>query len=154
MQSQRSDFLANASHELKTPVASLLGYIETLKGHAKNDEEAREKFLSIMHTQAERMQHLINDLLSLLKIEQIEHIVPNQAFDLSQSVETALETLSPLAFKRNIKINFPPSGTKFVKGDYDEIVQVIINLVHNAIKISKKNTHINIIICSQNDMQF
>lgn len=95
MQSQRSDFLANASHELKTPVASLLGYIETLKGHAKNDEEAREKFLSIMHTQAERMQHLINDLLSLLKIEQIEHIVPNQAFDLSQSVETALETLVP-----------------------------------------------------------
>jgi len=150
MQSQRSDFLANASHELKTPVASLLGYIETLKGHAKNDEEAREKFLSIMHTQAERMQHLINDLLSLLKIEQIEHIVPNQAFDLSQSVETALETLSPLAFKRNIKINFSPSGTKFVKGDYDEIAQVIINLVHNAIKISKKNTHINIIICSQN----
>ena len=63
MQSQRSDFLANASHELKTPVASLLGYIETLEGHAKNDAKAREKFLSIMHTQAERMQHLINDLL-------------------------------------------------------------------------------------------
>jgi two-component system phosphate regulon sensor histidine kinase PhoR len=151
MQSQRSDFLANASHELKTPVASLLGYIETLEGHAKNDAKAREKFLSIMHTQAERMQHLINDLLSLLKIEQIEHIVPDEAFDLTQSIETALETVSPLALKRNIKINFHNHEPKFVTGDYDEIVQVIINLVHNAIKISEENTSIDITICRQNE---
>lgn len=146
MQSQRTDFLANASHELKTPVASLLGYIETLKGHAKHDEKAREKFLGIMHVQAERMQHLINDLLILLRIEQIEHIIPEESVDLSHAVETALEALNPLAMKRNISINFSSNGPNIVKANSDELVQVVLNLVDNALKISEQNTQINISI--------
>lgn len=144
MQSQRTDFLANASHELKTPVASLLGYIETLEGHAKHDEKAREKFLGIMHVQAERMQHLINDLLILLRIEQIEHIIPEESVDLSHAVETALEALNPLAMKRNISINFSSNGPNIVKANSDELVQVVLNLVDNALKISEQNTQINI----------
>ena len=132
MQSQRTDFLANASHELKTPVASLLGYIETLEGHAKHDEKAREKFLGIMHVQAERMQHLINDLLILLRIEQIEHIIPEESVDLSYAVETALEALNPMAMKRNISINFSSNGLKIVKANSHELVQVVLNLVDNA----------------------
>lgn len=146
MQSQRTDFLANASHELKTPVASLLGYIETLEGHAKHDEKAREKFLGIMHVQAERMQHLINDLLILLRIEQIEHIIPEESVDLSHAVETALEALNPMAMKRNISINFSSNGPKIVKANSDELVQVVLNLVDNALKISEKNTQIDISI--------
>ena len=146
MQSQRTDFLANASHELKTPVASLLGYIETLEGHAKHDEKAREKFLGIMHVQAERMQHLINDLLILLRIEQIEHIIPEESVDLSHAVETALEALNPLAMKRNININFSSNGPNIVKANSDELVQVVLNLVDNALKISEQNTQINISI--------
>ena len=146
MQSQRTDFLANASHELKTPVASLLGYIETLEGHAKHDEKAREKFLGIMHVQAERMQHLINDLLILLRIEQIEHIIPEESVDLSHAVETALEALNPLAIKRNISINFSSNGPNIVKANSDELVQVVLNLVDNALKISEQNTQINISI--------
>lgn len=146
MQSQRTDFLANASHELKTPVASLLGYIETLEGHAKHDEKAREKFLGIMHVQAERMQHLINDLLILLRIEQIEHIIPEESVDLSHAVETALEALNPLAMKRNISINFSSNGPNIVKANSDELVQVVLNLVDNALKISEQNTQINISI--------
>jgi two-component system phosphate regulon sensor histidine kinase PhoR len=146
MQSQRTDFLANASHELKTPVASLLGYIETLEGHAKHDEKAREKFLGIMHIQAERMQHLINDLLILLKIEQIEHIIPQESVDLSHAVETAVEALNPLAIKKNISINFSSNGPKIVKANSDELVQVVLNLVDNALKISEQNTQINLSI--------
>ena len=95
--SQRADFLANASHELKTPVASLLGYIETLRGHAKDDPEAQEKFLGIMQSQAERMQRLINDLLSLRRIEQVEHIAPHETADLYLAAKTAAEAVDPLS---------------------------------------------------------
>ena len=154
MQSQRTDFLANASHELKTPVASLLGYIETLEGHAKHDEKAREKFLGIMHVQAERMQHLINDLLILLRIEQIEHIIPEESVDLSNAVETTLEALNPMAMKRNISINFSSNGPKIVKANSDELVQVVLNLVDNALKISEKNTQIDISISRNEEHKY
>ncbi|HSF92822.1 MAG TPA: histidine kinase dimerization/phospho-acceptor domain-containing protein, partial [Paracoccaceae bacterium] len=72
----RSDFIANASHELRTPLASILGYIETLRGHAKDDPEAREQFLEIMQKQAQRMQRLVEDLMSLSRIEMNEHVRP------------------------------------------------------------------------------
>ena len=72
----RADFVANASHELRTPLATLLGFIETLRGPARDDPEARDRFLSIMHDQAGRMSRLVNDLLSLSKIELDEHTPP------------------------------------------------------------------------------
>ena len=142
--SQRADFLANASHELKTPVASLLGYIETLQGHAKDDPEAREKFLGIMQSQAERMQRLINDLLSLRRIEQVEHMAPDETADLSLAVSTAIEAVKPLADKRQVKITFPAARDKWVTGHQDELVQLILNLLDNAVKISGPKTQINI----------
>jgi len=101
----RSDFLANASHELKTPVASLLGYIETLRGHAKNDEKARNKFLSIMQEQAERMQRLIDDLLSLRRIELSEHVAPTEIINFHQTVQSVLEIVAPWA---NMMICYKP----------------------------------------------
>jgi len=143
---QRADFLANASHELKTPVASLLGYIETLRGHAKDDPEAREKFLGIMQNQAERMQRLIDDLLSLRRIEQIEHIAPNETADLYLAAKAAIEAVEPLAKKRGVKIKFNKTKNAFVTGHQDELIQLILNLLDNAVKISDAKTTVEISI--------
>ena len=132
----RADFLANASHELRTPLASLLGFIETLRGHAKEDEGAREKFLAIMQAQAERMSRLIDDLLSLSRIELNEHIAPEGEVDLTLAVMDVLDAFSPVAADRSIKFDtqLPPLGESVSHGDRDQIVQVIQNLVDNALK--------------------
>ena len=144
--SQKADFLANASHELKTPVASLLGYIETLQGHAQDDPIAQKKFLGIMQNQAERMQRLINGLLSLRRIEQIEHLAPNDTADLYFAVTAAMESVEPLAQKRQIKIELNTDKKLLVTGDQDELVQLILNLLDNAVKISPAKSQINISI--------
>lgn len=144
--SQRADFLANASHELKTPIASLLGYIETLRGHAKNDPEAQEKFLGIMQSQAERMQRLINDLISLRRIEQNEHIAPSETADIFLAVKAALDAVEPLANKRGVKIKLTSQETRLVLGSQDELIQLTLNLIDNAVKISAPGSHIHISI--------
>lgn len=143
---QRADFLANASHELKTPVASLLGYIETLRGHAKDDPEAQEKFLGIMQSQAERMQRLINDLLSLRRIEQVEHIAPSETADLYLASKAAIEAVEPLAKKREVKIKFRGGKNALVTGHQDELIQLILNLLDNAVKISSAKSDVTISI--------
>ena len=143
---QRADFLANASHELKTPVASLLGYIETLRGHAKDDPKAREKFLGIMQSQAERMQRLINDLLSLRRIEQVEHIAPSETADLYLASKAAIEAVEPLAKKRGVKIKFSGDKNALVTGYQDELIQLILNLLDNAVKISNAKSDVTISI--------
>ncbi|WP_162143747.1 ATP-binding protein [Hellea balneolensis] len=144
--SQRADFLANASHELKTPVASLLGYIETLQGHAKDDPEAREKFLGIMQSQAERMQRLINDLLSLRRIEQVEHIAPNETADLHLAAKAAIEAEEIYADKRRIKMKLKSKKKCLVVGHQDELIQLALNLLDNALKISADGTRITLSI--------
>ncbi|MDB2438518.1 ATP-binding protein [Hellea sp.] len=143
---QRADFLANASHELKTPIASLLGYIETLRGHAKDDPEAQEKFLGIMQSQAERMQRLINDLLSLRRIEQNEHIAPSETADVFLAAKAAIEAAEPLAQKRDVKIKLKSNKKRLVTGHQDELVQLVLNLLDNAIKISAPSTKVTVTI--------
>ncbi|NBB13810.1 ATPase [Caulobacter sp. SLTY] len=134
----RVDFLANASHELRTPLASLSGFIETLRGHAKDDEGAREKFLGIMQAQAERMARLIDDLLSLSRVELNEHIAPTGSVDLGLATTDVLDALVPLIREKALDVttDFPPRGVSEVEGDRDQILQVIQNLVENAIKYS------------------
>jgi len=132
----RADFLANASHELKTPVASLLGYIETLNGHAKDDPEARGKFLKIMQQQAERMQRLISDILSLRRIELSEHKAPTETADLYLAFLAAKEAVMPMADQRNVSITYSGPEELLVVGKQDELVQLILNIVDNAVKIS------------------
>lgn len=140
----RSDFLANASHELKTPVASLLGYIETMQGHAKDDKEAQGRFLKIMQQQAERMQRLIDDLLSLRRIELSEHIAPTDKADLAIAVEAAIQAVAPLAERRDVEIRL--SGTKpaMVTGVHDQLVQLALNLIANALHISAPGAHLKL----------
>ena len=140
----RSDFLANASHELKTPIASILGYIETLRGHAKNDAEARDRFLIIMQQQAERMQRLITDILSLRRIEQIEHIAPSTRGDLYLAAKAARESLAPLAKERGVKISFKNKQELLVLGDQDELVQLVLNLLDNAVQMSPPGSKIKL----------
>jgi len=132
----RADFLANASHELRTPLASLAGFIETLRGHAREDAAARDRFLAIMSQQADRMARLIDDLLSLSRIELNEHIAPSGLVDLRLSVTDVLDALGPLAADRRVRIDAPtlPLGQAMVTGDRDQILQVIQNLVDNGMK--------------------
>ena len=136
VEQMRADFIASASHELRTPIASLLGFIETLRGHARDDAKARKKFLSIMQAQAERMQRLVADLMSLSRIELNEHVPPNETVDLAEAAESVIESLSPLLEKSEAIIDFdidsePPVN---VTGDHDEIMQTVQNLIDNAIK--------------------
>jgi two-component system phosphate regulon sensor histidine kinase PhoR len=131
----RADFLANASHELRTPLASLAGFIETLRGHARDDVEARDKFLAIMHGQADRMRRLIDDLMSLSRIELGEHIPPSGVVDLRLLVTDVLEALAPLAAERGVRFDPRlPTEPALALADRDQIVQVVQNLAENAVK--------------------
>jgi two-component system phosphate regulon sensor histidine kinase PhoR len=132
----RADFLANASHELRTPLASLAGFIETLRGHARDDPAARDRFLAIMHVQAQRMRRLIDDLMSLSRIELGEHIPPSGEVDLAVAVIDVLDALGPMAAERGVmfRSGLPPVGEAIVTGDRDQILQVIQNLAENALK--------------------
>jgi two-component system phosphate regulon sensor histidine kinase PhoR len=142
----RADFLANASHELRTPLASLSGFIETLRGHARADEGAREKFLTIMQAQAERMARLIDDLMSLSRIELNEHIAPAGEVDLALAVMDVVDAVTPLAKERGVtfELDLTNRGEAVVVGDRDQIVQVAQNLVDNALKYSPDNTSVRI----------
>ncbi|MBS0297386.1 MAG: PAS domain-containing protein [Proteobacteria bacterium] len=146
MERMRADFLANASHELRTPLASLAGFIDTLKGHAKNDAEARAKFLDIMATQADRMRRLIADLLSLSRIELNEHVPPSGEADVSLIVTDVVDALTPLAHEKGVLLqaHMPPAGAATVCGDRDQIVQVVQNLVDNALKYSPEGSAVEI----------
>ncbi|WP_308237905.1 histidine kinase dimerization/phospho-acceptor domain-containing protein [Phenylobacterium sp. J426] len=134
----RVDFLANASHELRTPLASLSGFIETLRGHAKGDEGARDRFLGIMQVQAERMNRLIDDLMSLSRIELAEHIAPSEEVDLADVVADVIDAVGPIAAERGVKLDVtrPAGGRAPVVGARDQLVQVVQNLVDNALKYS------------------
>ena len=137
MELMRVDFLANASHELRTPLASLSGFIETLKGHARDDPKARDKFLDIMATQADRMSRLVADLLSLSRIELNEHIPPSGKVDLARASADVVDAVSVLsADKKVVVLLHQPEAAAAIHGDRDEIVQVVQNLVDNAIKYS------------------
>ncbi|WP_300527292.1 ATP-binding protein [Maricaulis sp.] len=140
----RADFLANASHELRTPLASLAGFIETLRGHAREDEEARERFLGIMFDQTERMQRLINDLLSLSRIEMDEHVQPSGEADISAVAEDVIDFLRPQLAAKSIELETDIVKGAVATGDRDQLTEVMINLVENAIKYSPRETLISL----------
>ena len=134
----RTDFVANASHELRTPLASLIGFIETLQGAARHDNAARENFLEIMARQAQRMARLIDNLLSLSRIEMRAHLRPQTRVDLIDVAEYVLADLEPLAEQTGIHFHFHKNtNSAWVLGDRDELGQVIANLVENSIKYGR-----------------
>lgn len=141
----RADFVANASHELKTPIAGLAGFIETLRGPARDDAAARERFLGIMAEQADRMRRLVDDLLMLSRIEQHEHARPDADIALSRVLRSVMDLLQLKASSRNVKIELSldpmlPSAV----GDFDELTIVFQNLIDNAVKYARPATTVRI----------
>ena len=141
----RADFVANASHELRTPLASLIGFIETLRGPAHDDSAARDHFLGIMAEQSQRMKRLVDDLLSLSRIEMNEHRPPTERVDLERLLRTVADLLEQRAAARDMRIvlDLPP-GLAEVLGEPDELAQVFQNLLDNAIKYSRPGTPIEV----------
>jgi two-component system phosphate regulon sensor histidine kinase PhoR len=145
VEEMRADFIANASHELRTPLAALLGFIETLQGTAKDDPAARAKFLSIMQGQATRMARLIDDLLSLSRIELNVHLQPNTPVDLAPIVRQVVDGLQTLARDRGVEIKVtPPPDALIVLGDRDELIRALENLVENALKYGAAGKRLDI----------
>lgn len=141
----RADFVANASHELRTPLASLIGFIETLRGPAADDPAAQHRFLGIMAEQGERMNRLIDDLLSLSRIELIEHVAPSGRVDLVALTETIAASLAPLFTARGVTLDsrLDPDLPGIV-GDRDQLGQVLQNLLENAIKYGRDGGFIHV----------
>lgn len=141
----RVDFVANASHELRTPLASLSGFVETLQGPARDDVEAREKFLGMMHEQALRMSRLIEDLLSLSRVELRAHVRPSEPVELTALIRHVADTMVPLAQDLGVVISVDLPGTPvLVPGDRDELVQVFCNLVENGCKYGQSGGRVEI----------
>ena len=147
VEEMRADFIANASHELRTPLAALLGFIETLQGTAKDDAAARTKFLEIMQGQATRMARLIDDLLSLSRIELNAHLQPNTPLDLAPIVRQVVDGLQTLARDRGVEIKIAaPTDTVLVLGDRDELIRALENLVENALKYGAVGKRVDVTV--------
>lgn len=147
----RADFIANASHEMRTPLASISGFIETLRGPARNDPAAREQFLQIMQNQAGRMARLIDDLLSLSRLEMKPFLRSGARVDLRNVIENVIDSLAPLAKDSGLAIerNFA-DGALEVPGDRDELYQVFENLLENACKYGQSGERVIVSIAPGN----
>ena len=144
VEEMRADFVANASHELRTPLAALSGFIETLQGSARDDAKARERFLAIMQEQARRMARLIDDLLSLSRIELNAHRRPDTPVDLGPIVRQVADGLETLARDRDVTVHVDGAKALHVPGDRDELVRVFENLVENALKYGAAGKRVDI----------
>ena len=141
----RADFIANAGHELKTPLATLIGFIETLLGPAREDAAARERFLGIMREQAQRMARLVDDLLSLSRIELNEHVAPTDRVALAPVIDEVVRGLELRAAERSIRIvRRLPDDLPEVQGDRDELAQIFQNLLDNAVKYGQPHSEIEV----------
>jgi two-component system phosphate regulon sensor histidine kinase PhoR len=142
----RADFVANASHELRSPLSALIGFIETLRGPASDDAAARERFLGVMHEEALRMARLVEDLMSLSRVEINEHVPPRNAVDIGDVLSSVADPLQVRARAKQmtIDIDCPPGLPKAI-GDADQLIQVVHNLVDNAVKYGRPGTPIRIV---------
>jgi two-component system phosphate regulon sensor histidine kinase PhoR len=131
----RRDFVANVSHELRTPLTALLGFIETLKGAARDDPQARARFLGIMANEANRMTRLVDDLLSLSRVEVDERVRPREHVDLGALLISVIKGLEPQAQAVGVTVTLDQDEAgPVVPGDAGQLVQVFTNLVENGIK--------------------
>ena len=141
----RADFIANASHELRTPLASLRAFVETLQGPARDDVAARTRFLTLMASQAERMTRLIDDLLSLSRVEMRVHLPPRGIVELNETAAYVYQSLEPVAEGAKVRLSLVRDETPArIRGDREEIVQVLQNFIQNAIKYGREGGAIEV----------
>ncbi|NVO55255.1 two-component sensor histidine kinase [Rhodobacteraceae bacterium B1Z28] len=143
----RRDFVANVSHELRTPLTALMGFIETLQGPARDDEAARDRFLQIMMDEANRMNRLVGDLLSLNRVESEERVRPKNNLELTELLQSTLTSLRPLAEDASVtlSLNAPQDPVSLI-GDSDQLRQVFTNLVENAIKYGSSGGIVDVVL--------
>ena len=145
----RRDFVANVSHELRTPLTALMGFIETLRGPARDDEAARERFLQIMTDEANRMNRLVGDLLSLNRVESEERVRPKEQLELTGLLQSTLNSLRPLAEDAAVVMTMSaPEGPVSLTGDSDQLRQVFTNLIENAIKYGGSGGSVEVTVVS------
>lgn len=139
----RRDFVANVSHELRTPLTALMGFIETLRGPAKDDGAVRERFLGIMQGETERMNRLVGDLLSLSRVEADERVRPTTQVDVVAVLSSTMRNLSPLAVEADVELiaNLPNEAV-MITADIDQLMQVFTNLIENAIKYGSEGKRV------------
>lgn len=143
----RADFIANASHELRTPLASVSGFIETLRGPARHDEKARDSFLEIMQAQTARMARLIDDLLTLSRIEMKPHLPSRDGVELGETIAGVVDSLGHLAAEYGMVVAFErPEAPVLVSGSRDELIQVFVNLLENACKYGQPGGRVDITV--------
>jgi two-component system phosphate regulon sensor histidine kinase PhoR len=142
----RADFAANASHELRTPLASLMGFIDTLRGPAADDPPAQQRFLGIMAEQAARMNRLIDDLLSLSRIELVEHQAPAERVDLTELLEGLVAGFEPRLAEHGLTLDMDLApALPAVLGDADQLAQVAQNLLDNALKYGREGGAVRLV---------
>ncbi|PIE06976.1 MAG: two-component sensor histidine kinase [Rhodobacterales bacterium] len=142
---RRSEFVANVSHELRTPLTAITGFIETLRGPARDDPAARERFLVIMEREARRMNRLVDDLLSLSRVEDVERVRPLDMVDVAALVEAAASGLAPQAALRGVRVEVTGcEEEQLAPGDADQLTQVFTNLVENAIKYGREGGRVQV----------
>lgn len=140
----RREFVANVSHELRTPLTALLGFVETLRGAARDDPEARDRFLSIMAREADRMTRLVDDLLSLSRVEETSRMRPQDPVDLGALVESALVETGPVIDTAKARLSVSLTKGTTIPGDTGQLRQVIGNLIENAVKYGPEGGTITI----------
>ncbi|MFP3921159.1 MAG: sensor histidine kinase [Dichotomicrobium sp.] len=142
----RADFVANASHELRTPLASVLGFVETLRGPAREDEKARDEFLAVMAREAERMKRVIDDLLSLSRVEMKAHLRPTDPVEINEVLDYVRDSMQRIAAGRNIAIEVQPlEAESYVLGEREGLIHVFTNLVNNAVKYGRDGGFVRIV---------
>ena len=148
----RRDFVANVSHELRTPLTALMGFIETLRGAARDDPAARDRFLGIMEREAGRMNRLVHDLLSLSRVEAEERLRPTDPVDLAAVLRSVILSLRPLADEAGVTFaRARDRGAAHRSGDADQLAQVFTNLVENAVKYSGRGATVTVSLGTPED---
>jgi two-component system, OmpR family, phosphate regulon sensor histidine kinase PhoR len=143
----RVDFIANASHELRTPLASVLGFIETLRGPGRDDPAAPRRFLPIMEEQARRMARLVDDLLSLSRIELQAHVPPTDRVSLQDAARQIIDGLRPRAAESGVVLTLDaPAEEVVVTGDRDELLRALENLIENAIRYGASGGRVEVTV--------
>ncbi len=143
----RRDFVANVSHELKTPLTAMIGFIETLRGPARDDARARDRFLEIMEREAARMNRLVSDLLSLSRVQAEERRRPSAKVDLPMLLRGVLATMDQAARADGVVVETDGiAGSQLVPGDPDQLVQVFQNLIENALKYGASGGYLGVFL--------